>query len=334
MTEEAVPDCCILRHRGFAALGAVVFRRAGSDNTPLMVVDLGGREAALPLGALQRELAIPDDSPDGRMLGLIVEALDYVAGVQPGDPLPREVLTGEASWQPRTAHRERALARLRLQLVGWLGSETGNATLSAHTLSVDRLEQDGRLRAHLTAAFTRAASLLDLAGAEAVVALLEGVGEELAYIEALRDLLLARVQALAARLDGFARRRLRGDVSRLDSLAQVFRLTGIALRQIGDKFAELDAQTGEIIATLRNVEGQRIFIRSHRNWLHRSRLAWDPILHAWEAASDRADDGFWLLVARTYQFLAPRFMPVQEWQLFNAARGGRRQAGTRPVLQW
>ena len=65
-----------------------------------MVVKLGERDAAIPLRSLQREFGIPDDSDDGRMLGLIAQSLDFVTGVQIGDALPTEVLTGQASWEP------------------------------------------------------------------------------------------------------------------------------------------------------------------------------------------------------------------------------------------
>lgn len=334
MTDPAVPDRCLLRHRGFATLGEISFRRSATDDAPVMIVPLGGREAAVPLRAMQRELAIDDDSADGRMLALIAQSLDYVAGLQPGDLLPREVLDGGASWEPEPRHRERAAGRLHGQLVAWLGAETGDAGLSAHALSADRLHQDARLRARLAEAFARAAARLGQPDAEAVVALLERVAEELAFIEALRDRLLAPVQSLSARLDALAGAGWRGDSTRHDSLVQAQRLAGSARRQIGGRFAEIDAQTGEVIATLRNAEGQRVFIRTHRDWLHRSRLAWEPTLAAWDPPPLRLDEATWLLIGRTYQFLAPRFMAVKEWQLFTAGRGLPRAAKPERVLQW
>ena len=58
-----------------------------------MVVQLGDKQAALPLISLQREFDILDDSADGRMLALIAQSLDFVAGLRLGDPLPKEVLS-------------------------------------------------------------------------------------------------------------------------------------------------------------------------------------------------------------------------------------------------
>src|ERR1700749_4303519 len=109
-----VTDHCRLNHPLFNRFGEPLFRRAETDGTPVMVVLLGEREAALPLRALQREFNIPDESEDGHMLALIAAALDFVTTLRPGDPLPPEVLSGEASWEPELQHRQLGLARLRL----------------------------------------------------------------------------------------------------------------------------------------------------------------------------------------------------------------------------
>lgn len=331
--ELATPDRCALQHRAFAVLGEVLFRRSTADNTPVMIVPLGDREAAVPLRAVQRELSITDESTDGRMLFLIAESLDFVSGLRMGDPLPKEVLTGEASWEPSAAHRARAISRLQVQLVTWLGAETGDAALASQGLSSERLENDPKLRASLHQAFTRAARSLEQPGPEAVIGLLQEVGEELAYIESLREALLGRVQSMSVAIDRLALSTIRGDSTRLNALTQVQRLTATALRQFSRRFTEVDAQTSEVISMLRNVEGQRVFIRSNRDWLHRTRLAWESILRQWRPPPQQLDDMSWGLITRTYQFLAPRFMPVQEWQLLNTTRGAKPRKAEN-VMQW
>src|SRR4051794_13549794 len=95
-TDQSSPDHCVLVHRMFAVFGDPLFRRAETDGTPVIVVRLGDRDAAIPLRSLQREFEIPDDSEDGRMLALIAQSLDFVAGLHLGDALPTEVLTGQA----------------------------------------------------------------------------------------------------------------------------------------------------------------------------------------------------------------------------------------------
>jgi hypothetical protein len=116
-TTSCSPDHCHLVHRAFAMFGDPLFRLAESDGAPVMVVHLGDKEAAIPLTAMKREFGIEKGSDDGRMLDLVVQSLDFVAGLRIGDPLPPEVLSGEASWEPDEVHLRIANARLQWQLV-------------------------------------------------------------------------------------------------------------------------------------------------------------------------------------------------------------------------
>lgn len=250
---SAPADRCILEHRVFTAFGDPLFRLAETDGTPAMVVMLGDKEAAIQLRSLRREFGIPDDSEDGRMLDLIAQALDFVAGLRIGDALPAEVLTGEASWQPDETHLQIANARLQWQLVAWLNSGTG-------------------------------------------------------------------AQAY------------RGDGSHLKTLTQVRRLTAVPLKQIGSRFEELDAQTGEVMAALRNADTQRAFIRENRDWLHRTQRAWHLLLQELDMAGIGFDEGILLLLNRSYQFLAPCFMPVTEWTVL--AGPGRRKKEVARQMVW
>lgn len=324
----------MLQHRAFSALGEVSFRRSETGDVPVMALELGGSEAVVPLRALQRELDIADASEDGQMLARIASALDYVAAIRLGDPLPAEVLTGEASWLPAPEHRERALRRMRMQLLAWLGRETGETALSSSSLTPDQLESDPALRAALLRAFDRAAATLELPDTQAVVGLMEQAAGELSYIEALRAGLLAPVEAMVANVEWLAATGWRGDTARFECLLQVQRLGEIAVRKISLHFAEVDAQTGEVVATLRNIDGQRAFIRDHRDWLFRSRLAWEPLLKEWEGRPRRLDEPTWSLLNRTYQFLARRFMPTQAWLNASAGGGAPAKGRTQPVLVW
>jgi hypothetical protein len=325
---EAVPDRCVLGNPVFARFNDALFRRAEADGMPVMVITLGEGQAALPLRALQREFHIEDDSEDGRMLGLIAESLDYVTCLRPGDKLPAEVLTGEASWTPEPRHRRLAGARLRLRLLAWL--EPSAAPGSG---APARLESDPALRAQVQRAFEEAAKTLGLPDAEAVLQVVEGLAEELAYIEALREGLLGRVQAMCARLETLGVG-WRGNAERQTTLTQVRRLAQIARTQLAARFAEVDAQTAEILGALRNAESQRAFIRSSRDWLYRSRRAWEPLLADWDAAGTGLDDAAWLRLGRSYQFLAPRFMPVQEWEVASSLRQKGRAGLFGPIMQW
>lgn len=314
---DATVDRCVLVHQVFTRFGDVSFRRAEADGTPVMIIQMGDREAAVPLRALQREFDIGDETPDGRMLGLIAESLDYVAGLHLGERLPSEVLTGRASWEPEPRHRRIAEARLKAQLVSWIFPESTTTQVrgaaGGDLQSGMRLDEDPALRDQVHAAFEQAASTLGLASAAEVIGKLQELADELAYIEALRDGLLRRVQAMLTRVGLFGRG-LRGDSARGTTLLQVQRLAATALASMALRFDEVDAQTGEVMSALRNIESQQSFIRSNRDPLYRSLRSWEPILREWDEVAADPGEGIWSLINRTYQFLAPRYMPTQEWQ--------------------
>ena len=322
-------DHCVLEHRVFTSFGEPLFRRAETDGTPVMVVHLGDKEAAIPLRSLQREFSIPDDSDDGRMLGLIAQSLDFIAGLHIGDALPPEVLSGQASWEPDEIHLKIASARLQWQLVAWLNSGTGADSPNLDPEALLQIADDPSRRQLVQQAFAKAAEALGLPSSEAVIHLMEELAHELAYIEALRDRLLHRVKAMVEKLNRMAQG-YRGDGSHLETLTQVRRLAIAALKQIGHRFDELDAQTGEVMSALRNADSQRSFIRSNRDWLYRTQRAWHALLLEWDGAGVGFDEGILTLLGRTYQFLAPRFMPVTEWTAFT--RPAKKQTKERQMV--
>lgn len=299
-----LPDRCVLTHPVFSTLGEVAFRRSDGDGATVMTVAMGEREAHIPVRSLQREFQIGDETEDGRMLGLVGESLGFVNCLRPGDKLPAEVLGSGASWSPGAHHREIAATRLQRQLVAWLARAGGN---------VDSIGDDARMRAHLQEALGTAARTLNLPGPADVVGLIESLADELSYIEALREQLMQRVEALARKVERLGDNKAR-DHSHKETLVQVQRLSAAARKQLRDRFADVDAQTGEVLSALRNADRQRAFIRTNRDWLYRTARAWAPLLDAWAPAGLVLDDFVWALLSRTYQFLAPRYMPVTEWQ--------------------
>jgi hypothetical protein len=178
----AAPEHCILQHRLFASFADPLFRRAESDGSPVMVVKLGDREAAIPLRSLQREFAIADDSDDGRMLGLIAQSLDFISLLRVGDALPTEVLSGQASWEPDLVHLEISKARLQWQLVAWLNSGTGAETPALDAGSLLQVADDPARKAQVQQAFAKAAEALGMPSREGVIQLVEELAQELAYI--------------------------------------------------------------------------------------------------------------------------------------------------------
>lgn len=328
LADPALPsDSCTLGSPVFNRFGSAVFRRAEGDGVASLVIPLGERLAVVPLWALQREFDIPDDSPDGRTLGLISRSLDYVAGLRIGDPIPPEVLTGAASWSPEPRHRAAAEARVRRHLLAGMDAEAAPAT-------PERLRDEPALRAALQVCLKRVAASLGLAGGwQAALGLLEQIADELAYIEALRETLLLRVRAFSRQL-GALGVDWRGDSDRQTTLTQVRRLAGIACDRLGARFAEIDRRVADVLGTLRDLDGYRHYIREQRDWLHRSRRAFEPILAEWEADGSLLDDAARPRLARAYQFLAPRFMPVHEWERATAQRPRAAPRVCGPVMHW
>jgi hypothetical protein len=326
-------DHCRLKHRLFSRFGDPLFRRAEADGTPVMVVLLGEREAALPLRAVQHEFDIQDDSEDGRMLALIAASLDFVTSLRLGDALPGEVLGGEASWEPSPQNLRLADARLRLQLAAWLrvGTPEDQSALTPQALMA--AADDPAVRQAVAEACRRAAEELNLAGPDAVTPMLAALAGELAYVEALRERLLHPVQGMAAKLTRLTQG-WRGDAAQLEKLTQVRRLNLVALRRIGGRFEEVDAQTGEVLAALRNLESQRTFIRSIRDWLYRTLRAWQPLLLEWDSLGFVFDDRCRMALEHAYRFLAPRFMPVTEWTAIAQAGAAQKKKAEERGMVW
>jgi hypothetical protein len=326
-------DHCRLKHVLFSRFGDPLFRRAEADGTPVMVVMLGEREAALPLRALQHEFEIADDTDDGRMLALIAASLDFVTSLRLGDPLPPEVLSGEASWEPSPHHLRLANARLRLQLAAWVRGGAGEDCSALTPLELLAAAEAPAMRQPVQEACRRVAEELALSGPDAVMPMLELLAQELAYVEALRDRLLQPVQGMANKLARMAQG-WRGDATQLEKLTQVRRLSLVALRRIGGRFEELDAQTGEVLAALRNLDSQRTFIRSNRDWLYRTLRAWQPLLQEWGSLGYVFDEGVRAALDHAYRFLAPRFMPVTEWIAAAQAGAGQQNKPRERGMVW
>ncbi len=309
---QQLPERCELQHRVFTTLGGVRFHRSGLDGCPVMALTLGEREASIPLKSLRREFGIGDGTHDGMMLDLVGQSLDFVASLQPGDRFPPELLTGDASWRPSGDHLRLAATRLALDLVCWLHPSSRWAQARRDVRTLLRLADSGALQADMEALAQQCADELGLAGGGQVLRTIEEMSCELSFIEALRDSLLLRVERLTSRLGGIRlTRRLTG--LQAETLASVGRLGVLAEKQIRTRFDEVDAQTGQIAGLLSNVESQRAFIRSNRDWLYRSERAWQPLLDRWDGMEADGAAELAALLTNTYQFLAPRFMPTVEW---------------------
>ncbi|MDO9709482.1 hypothetical protein [Paracraurococcus lichenis] len=322
---------CTLEHPVFRRFPGIGFRRSPLDGEVVMVVPMAEREAVLPLKGIQQEFGIAEDSPDGRMLALVAESLGYVTALHPGDPLPAEVVNGAASWSPEGAHRRRAQVRLRIALLGWQDPEAAQRAMR-DIESGGRLDSDPELRTAIQNASRKAVNELGCAGPDEVIACLDRLAEDFAYVEALRDRLLVRVQRLIARAQRIGATLHRSDTVRSDAIRRITRMAETALEELSARFRKLDGVYTEIIPLLREPETRLAFVQENRDALYRTLMGWEPILGEWDGVRE-GDDLLWQAVGNTYQFLARRYLAVAEWPPFGVLRQALSR-GRESAMRW
>ena len=297
----------------FSRMDGAYFRKSEQTGDPVLVVNLGGEEVALPFKGMAREFGIEPASHDDKMLHMIAESLDFVKYLLIGDAIPKEILTGEASWDVSGEHRRIAYQRLSMQLVTWMtGGDEMQVTDPEQLLQI---AEDPATKEKISQAFSAAAKSLGYGDdqREMVIERIEELAEEIAFIETLRekyrdivmmDEKLKKLKVL------FGRER-----SVQDLITPVSRLVVIARDEFELKFDEIDAQTGEIIGVLKNLEAQKIYIRESRDEIYKRLMAWDELLASWRKEEVSKSKSVIELIRETYRLLAPRFMRADEWKL-------------------
>ena len=302
-------------HKLFSSMENLHFRlSAQNPDQPVMMVTFGENEVALPFDGIRKEFAIKSGSADDHMLNLVAEGLNFVVLLRPGDPIPAELLTGAPSAKISPNHREIAFQRLTLQLASWV---SGDESLITGRDQLAQVAKDPETKKRINDALGEAAAQLGLdpSDKEKVLQLIERLADDLAAVEALRDRYIG-IRSMREKVQG-----LRGVTKRqqvaMELIDPVARLMAAATSRLGRDFKAIDAQTGEIIALLKNVDSQVRYIRERRNDLHRRLLAWTEMLEAWGRVEVKESESNVRLLRETYRFLAPRFMPVDEWSLHN-----------------
>ncbi len=111
----------------------------------------------------------------------------------------------------------------------------------------------------------------------------------------------------------------RHDHGVMETVNQVRKLCDGPMSRFRERFEEIDAQTGEIIAVIKNMASQVKFFRDARDDLFRRFWAWNDIAAKWHDCPPRRSRTSEALLAETYRFLAQRFLPQHEWELFTKA---------------
>lgn len=300
----------VFEHRVFNLPGAC-FRLTPDSAQAALYVTLGDLRAALLLPSLATEFGISVDSPDGRLLGIVLRSLKFVKEIRPNDSIPREILDGSASWSVDEVHRERVRQRLAVQLASW---HANNESVVTDADELVQLAEDPKTKARAENAYGELAEKLGLGidHRQQVVEQVEALGRELVYIEALRD----RCGVLREAADKIGRTAsvLRSDRAMTEIVVRVQALLQTPVAGVFTLLDEVDAQTGEILSVLRNFEVLCRYIRDHRDELHQRLLDWDELLARWQAQPVERSDAMERLLRDTYRFLAQRVDVGQRWQ--------------------
>lgn len=326
-----IPAVVEIEHNFFKVFTDPHFRMSAPPNEqPVFCAMLGDQEVSLPIGGIARELGLEEEDPLRLMLDTISKGLQFVTAMRPGDPIPAEVRTGEASWEAATDHLEIARQRLTMQLVTWV---SGRETMINNPLELQQLFEDPSTKQKIADSFREAADHLGLANKDELTDMVEGFATELSYIEALRER-FSHIDSLYQKLL-VLRQHYRDQNSMVEEIAPVVRLMKKPVESFQSGFDQIDAQTGEIMTVLGKIDAQREFVRSVRDDLYVRFEAWEDIVGPWKGVDPLNPGKFNVgnALRDLYQFLAQRYMEADEWVLMTALKGdGELQFGG--VMTW
>ncbi len=311
-----IPEEVAFNNHFFHAVEGTFFRMVEESDTPVMVTPLETGPVDLKFVSVKKELGLADDDPDWQMLQFIEEALKYVQGLRIGDPFPSEMTSGKPSWDVTDQHRKIAQSRISIQLVTWMSGDEEVLTDTDRLAGI--IDKPG-MKEKINEAFGAAAEALgmDRDNREEVISLVSGLAEELAAIEAVRER-FERITLIEDRLQEISKNYSTEDGA-MESIIRVSKLLAIAMQGFRDSFEKIDAQTSEIMTVLGNMARQVKMIRARRDDLHRRLWAWDALVARWEQTPANSGPDIERVVQETYQFLAQRFLPQKEWELFTKA---------------
>ena len=286
------------------------FALRDTSTEPYFFLRLGELEVGMRLAALRAEFKIHQGTHDWELIATAEKALRYVKEIRPGDSIPREILDGTASWSVEERHRAIAKARLIAQVTTWITGRSAPSTAEG----LLALAEDPANRELVQNAFGKLAETLGLGPdqKQEIIDRIDTCARELSYIEGLRDA-VARVTMIRDKVCHLIRlyrrdRRMQEELQRVEILLKE------PIQDFDQRFLEIDAQTGEILPVLKNIEGQVTFIRQNRDEIRYRLLAWGDIIGAWKdhrAERSVETEG---LITLLYRFLASRYAPVHAWR--------------------
>lgn len=283
-----------------------------SAEEPVMRFMLGKVQAEVALDKLCNEFKIDPKSFDGQLIDMVAKGLKYVREIRPGDTIPNELIDGSASWRVDDRHFLLAKGRLTVQMVTWL---TGGETVVSSPEQLEQVVEDPNTKIRVREAFKMIANKLSLSGnaEEQVESRIDALAKELSYIEALRE----RAAKLHKIRDGLetAHRIYKNERNLKEEIVRMQTLSLPPITDLEQRFAQVDAQTGEILSMLAKFDKNITYIREMRDDLHQTMMPWDEVMEDWETVTAEKSQPFEAVLKKTYQFLARNYSQAKHWRL-------------------
>lgn len=306
------PEKVAFQHKFFTSMENPYFRISPETERPGMYFRMADNPVVLHLPGIKREFKL-DGHPDGAMLDWVAAGLRFVKALMIGDAIPAELRTGEASWQVEPRHTQIAYSKLAGQLMGWI---TGAGFDITDAKMLEDMANDAAFKEEVGEAFDQAAQELGLEGAagrEQVVQYIERLAAEWAYVEAVRERFakIVKLKAKLTELEG----KYRNDRMEAERVERCRILLEAGIEEWHNRFQSVDADHADVMGALRDVEARIIALRDTRDDLWQRMLVWDDLLREWDFAVIKRSAEALKLIDKTYRFLAPRYMEVDEWVL-------------------
>lgn len=301
----------VFEHPVFSVKEAV-FCLSPTSGEPVYNVPLGDVRASLPIDTIASSFGIAAGSSDAEVLQKVKRSLKFAKEIRPNDSIPTEILDGTASWKVEPHHREIARARVTVQLVSWMSGKPMEGIDAAELETIAAMPETKK---KVQEAFEVMAEKLGLgrANKQEVVSKIDDLARELSYIEALRER-YGKIQKLYAgfnTLHGMYKRErgVQEEVNRVRILMKK------PVEDIGQVFETLDANTGEILVTMKKFAAQIRHIREVRDDLHQRFMRWDGLIDEWSGVVLECGSRVERLIRMTYQFAARHFPLNNDWSL-------------------
>lgn len=327
----SLPECIDLKHRFFTVFSDTYFRKLNDEAEPVVVLPLGTATVVLKIKNVIKELELPPDNPDLEMLKIISKALDYVPRISNEDSLPKELLTGDPSWEIDDHHKSLAQAKIFAHIIEWISEDE---SLQIDKENFQQFLDDPETKNKTRHAFQEAAENLGLGreNAQQVTELVNTAASELAYIEALRTR-ISVIRKVAGCLE-IAEKTYEKSQRNNQIIKTNKYMISLSLKEFLDYFENIDGKFLDISSALENLNSFTEDIRKTRDKIWRALWAWGELEEKWSAHSIAVNRSTEDLLSETFRFLAQRYLPQKEWELMFRTNKSNEASSAPAEMPW